>query len=74
MNPKFFEEKIVFVSGEKREKSLSEMETEIRCISERIAELKRWGLSVEVTALAIKEMREQIKILKTLMHNRVNDL
>lgn len=74
MNPKFFEEKIVFVSGEKREKTLSEMETEIRCISERIAELKRWGLSVEVTALAIREMREQIKILKALMHNRVNDL
>lgn len=73
MNPKF-EERIVFVSGEKRGKTLSEMEAKIRCILERIAELKSWGLSSEVTALAIHEMREQIKILKTLMHNRVDEL
>ena len=75
MNPRdFYCERIVVRRESKDERTLTELENEVKEISKRIAAIKTWGLTTEVTALAIREMREQIKTLKILMHNKVNEM
>ena len=54
--------------------SLSELESAVFEITKKQNYISNCGLSVEVTALAIKELQEQKKELLELMHRKVDEL
>lgn len=54
--------------------SLSELEDKVFEITKKQNYISNCGLSVEVTALAIKELQEKKKELLELMHRKVDEL
>lgn len=54
--------------------SLSELESAVFVITKKQNYISNCGLSVEVTALAIKELQEQKIELLELMHRKIDEL
>jgi hypothetical protein len=54
--------------------SLSELESAVFEITKKQNYISNCGLSAEVTALAIKELKEQKRELLELMHRKIDEL
>lgn len=57
-----------------REKTLAELEDEIQTITDRQQLILNCKLSSAVTELALKELEEHKKQIKTMMHKLIDEL